>query len=48
MGVVVNKQHLLYWGDDFHQERTFKEVRAKRSAFMAELRKDAKEAGLIT
>ena len=47
MGVVVNKQHLLYWGYDFHQERTFKEVRAKRSAFMDELRQDAKEAGLI-
>ena len=47
MGVVVNKQHLLYWGYDFHQERTFKEVRAKRSAFMDELRQDAREAGLI-
>jgi len=40
-------QKPLYWGYSFHQERTFKEVRAKRTGFMNELRKDAKEAGLI-
>jgi hypothetical protein len=43
----MQNHHFLYWGYSFHQERDFKALRAKRSAFMDELRKDAREAGLI-